>query len=112
MNTVQRMQLETEVICDPAQLKELKQEWLALASRIPQATPFQLPQWMLTWLQHFGSGELRTLLFRRGSRIVGLLPAFIHPWRGQKQMTLIGSGISDYPDPLIDPGFANEAIEA
>jgi len=112
MNTVQRMQLETEVICDPAQLKELKQEWLALASRIPQITPFQLPEWMLTWLQHFGSGELHTLVFRRGSRIVGLFPAFIHQWRGQKQMTLIGSGISDYPEPLIDLSFGREVIEA
>jgi CelD/BcsL family acetyltransferase involved in cellulose biosynthesis len=112
MSTVQQMQLETEIIRDPAQLKQLKREWLALAAEIPHVTPFQLPEWGLTWLQHFGSGELRTLLFRCGSRIVGLLPAFIHPWRGQKQMTLIGSGISDYPEPLIDPGFANEAIEA
>lgn len=106
------MQLETEVICDPAQLKELKQEWLALASRIPQITPFQLPEWMLTWLQHFGSGELHTLVFRRGDQIVGIFPAFIHPWREQKQMTLIGSGISDYPEPLIDLSFGREVIEA
>jgi CelD/BcsL family acetyltransferase involved in cellulose biosynthesis len=106
------MQLKIEIIRDPDQLNELKCEWAVLAKSIHDITPFQLPEWIFTWFHHFGSGELHTLVFRHDHQMVGLLPAFVHEWQGQKQMTLIGSGISDYLDPLIDPRFSSEFIEA
>jgi CelD/BcsL family acetyltransferase involved in cellulose biosynthesis len=32
---------------------------------------------------------------------VGVLPCFLHQWNGARQLTLMGSGISDYLDPVF-----------
>jgi CelD/BcsL family acetyltransferase involved in cellulose biosynthesis len=38
-----------------------------------------------------------------GDQLSAILPSFIHEWNGRVQMTLVGSGISDYLDPVVDP---------
>jgi CelD/BcsL family acetyltransferase involved in cellulose biosynthesis len=65
-------------------------------------TPFQFPQWLFTWWKHFGNGQLQVLVFREKNEIVGIVPCFRHSWNGLRQMTLIGSGISDYLEPAIN----------
>ena len=35
-------------------------------------------------------------------RVTGVLPLFLHEWQGRRQLTLIGSGITDYLDPMFD----------
>jgi len=42
--------------------------------------------------------------------MVGLVPCFHHVWDGALQSTLIGSGITDYLDPYIAPGFEEEVL--
>ena len=90
-----------EIIADPARLVEFQPEWSLFARTLSCLTPFQLPEWLVTWWRHFGSGELHVLIFREGSDIVAVIPCFLHEWRGLRQITLIGSGISDYLEPAI-----------
>ncbi len=54
-----------------------------------------MPEWLLTWWWHFGSGRLRVMVFRQMGEVAGVLPCFLHPWNGRRQLTLVGSGITD-----------------
>ncbi len=100
--------LDLEIVTEVSRLESLPNEWDKLAELVPCATPFQTPEWLLTWWKHFGSGEPRILLFRERGKLVGLIPAFLHEWEDKRQITLFGSGISDYLDPLLAPDTACE----
>ncbi len=100
-----------EIIDRPAALLEIQAEWSAFARTIDRATPFQLPEWLLPWWRHFGGGELHVLLFREKGSMVGIIPLFLHEWNGRRQMTLIGSGVSDYLEPAIAPEHREAVIE-
>lgn len=82
-------------------LRLLEREWQFLVDQLPFSSPFQLPLWQLTWWSHFGSGELRVLAFRDSGKLVGVIPSFLHTWNGKRQLTLLGSGISDWTDPPV-----------
>ena len=90
-----------EVITSLPGLLELQPEWTSLVRSLNYTTPFHLPEWLLTWWKHFGSGQLHVFAFRRGSVLAGLIPCFLHEWQGLRQLTLIGTGISDYLDPPL-----------
>jgi CelD/BcsL family acetyltransferase involved in cellulose biosynthesis len=102
--------LTSEILKAYDDLQKLKDEWSELASRHPAATVFQLPEWLLTWWEHFGSGELRTWSFREQG-LAGLLPCFLHCWQERRQLTLLGTGVTDYLEPLIAPERSREASE-
>jgi CelD/BcsL family acetyltransferase involved in cellulose biosynthesis len=51
------------------------------------------------------------MVFRRDGEIAGVLPSFLHEWNGQRQMTLVGSGVSDYLDPVFEPAYLGEILE-
>jgi CelD/BcsL family acetyltransferase involved in cellulose biosynthesis len=86
----------------------LRAEWLDLFKRCPDATPFQSPQWVLTWLKCWPPLEPRLLVFRHGNRLVGLIPAWIENNSSQPSLKLMGSNITDYQDGLIEPGFESD----
>lgn len=96
--------MRLEVVDSASRLHALKAEWSALARSIESVTPFQLPEWLTTWWAHFGSGQLHVMVFWAGSEMAGIVPCFLHEWNGRRQMTLVGSGISDYLEPPIHPG--------
>ena len=103
--------LDVEVIRDFPRLCAIRDQWSSFTpNRI--LTPFQTPEWLLTWWEYFGSGELRVFVFRddRG-KLVALVPCFLHEWMGRQQLTLLGSGISDYLDPVIAPEYRGEAVD-
>ena len=100
--------LHLDLITDSAQLSTLTSEWRELQVNVSHSTPFQTPEWLLTWWRHFGSGSLRVLVCRETNRLVGLIPLFLHEWEGRRQLTLLGSGISDYLDPPILPEAASK----
>lgn len=86
-------------------LERLRPEWAALWARCPEATPFQSPEWVLAWWHQFGGAEPWALTLRRAGRLVGLLPLFV--WRdpqGVRKALVIGTGLSDYLDALVEPG--------
>jgi len=95
--------LEFEVITKLPRLLQIETAWSALADLIPYATPFQLPHWQLIWWRHFGSGQLFVFSWWHEHSLVAIVPCFLHHWEGRRQITLIGSGISDYLEPLIHP---------
>lgn len=85
----------------PAALHGLRREWNALWVSVPHRTPFQHPAWLLPWWDVFGHGELRVLLVRDGDTLIGLAPFYVSP---QRELRLLGAGVSDYLDALATPG--------
>lgn len=86
-------------------LEELRGEWANLWDRCPSATPFQSPEWMLAWWRHQGGVPAWTVTLRREGRLVGLAPFYVYtdPRTGIRQVTLVGNGITDHLDALVDP---------
>ncbi len=103
--------IEVEIIRDAAGLLAFRPEWSHFLRRVPPPTPFQTPEWLLTWWSHFGSGELRTMVFRRRDEVAGVLPCFRHEWNGRRQLTLVGTGVTDYLDPVFDPERAGPILD-
>ncbi len=92
-----------DVLDNRAALDRIADEWQALVCSQPCSTPFQLPVWLLTWWTHFGSGRLQVLTLREGGVLVGIVPLFLHEWNGRNQLTLLGTGLSDWTDPILPP---------
>jgi CelD/BcsL family acetyltransferase involved in cellulose biosynthesis len=88
-------------------LIQLRGEWNDLLRRSLSATPFQSPEWILTWWKYFGGGRLRVISLRSGGRLVGLAPLFISdPDEEEKRVIrFIGTGITDYLDFIMEPGL-------
>jgi len=103
--------LRVEVVDDAQQLAGLEKQWLSLLEQCPTATPFHLPQWLLTWWHYFGSGQLRVLTFWDRHALRGVIPMFRHTWDGRRQLTLIGTGITDYLEPPIEPAYRDEVVQ-
>ena len=93
--------LTLEVVRDLAHLEHIKTEWTRFAAGLERVTPFQLPEWQLTWWKHFGSGRLHVMLFRSLDALVGIVPCFVHEEQGRRLLRLIGSGIASYLEPPI-----------
>jgi CelD/BcsL family acetyltransferase involved in cellulose biosynthesis len=100
--------MRVEVITSEPVLRALCPEWSELLDRCPYATPFQSPEWLLPWWRHFGSGSLRVVAARTADTLVGLFPLYVENGR----ILLIGSGITDYLDVLVDPAFEHDALAA
>jgi CelD/BcsL family acetyltransferase involved in cellulose biosynthesis/SAM-dependent methyltransferase len=89
-------------------LEGLREEWHELLDRCPWATPFQSPEWLLSWWCAIGGGELCVTTLRRGGRLVGLAPLFIYCGPdGRRRLAMLGAGISDYEDVLLEPELAD-----
>ncbi len=101
-------------ISDADGLESLRPEWSQLDESIPEASPFQSPEWLLAWRRSFCRKGLWTLAVRRGRRLVGLAPFFIHAGDpdGKRQVTLLGNGVSDQLDLLALPGEAEAVVSA
>jgi CelD/BcsL family acetyltransferase involved in cellulose biosynthesis len=104
--------LAAETIGSIAGLERLKPEWADLWARIPTATPFQSPAWLLPWWRHLGGGELLSVAVRRSGRLVGLAPMFVYVDAGVRKLLPIGIGISDHHDVLLDPAVEAAAATA
>ena len=101
--------LYIEEVSSLAGLVRISDEWSALWRRVPTATPFQSPEWLIPWWRHVGDGDLWTLVIRKNptSRICGIAPLFVRRSGrdGKKQLLPLGIGISDYLDVLIEPAM-------
>lgn len=93
--------MEIEVVQDLARLRAIEPDWCALVRQTRGATPFQLPAWLLIWWKHFGSGTLRVFVFHEQGKVHGVVPCFLHEWQSRRQLTLIGTGITDYTEPHL-----------
>ena len=93
-----------EIIDSVERLRAIEDQWKQIVLADPASTPFQLPRWLLTWWEYFGSGSLHVITLWEEDQLAGIVPCFRHEWEGRQQLTLIGSGISDYLDPVLPPG--------
>jgi CelD/BcsL family acetyltransferase involved in cellulose biosynthesis len=96
------------ILHEIAVLEPLRAEWAALWSRVPDATPFQHPAWLIPWWRHVGEGESCTLALREAGELVALVPLYI--WR--RRLFPLGIGTTDYLDALALPGHAEAAMAA
>jgi CelD/BcsL family acetyltransferase involved in cellulose biosynthesis len=103
--------LQLELIDNPSRLCEFRTEWERFVRSVTTATPFQTPEWLFTWWAHFGSGRPQVFVFRADGETVGVVPCFLHVWKGRRQLTLIGSGITDYLDPPLDHRWSTAIVE-
>src|SRR3954452_6597834 len=90
-----------------AGMRDFLPEWTALWGRVPGATPFQSPAWLMAWWKHFETGEPRVLTARAGERLAGVLPLYELSEPGVCKLLPIGIGLSDYIDALVDPARAD-----
>lgn len=98
--------LRVEEISTLEGLERLRGPWERLYERVASTTTFQHPAWMISWWKHLGTGRLRVLAFWNEASLSGLLPFYEH----EGTTGLLGEGISDYLDALVEPG-ALEAVE-
>ncbi|MBP7774536.1 GNAT family N-acetyltransferase [Candidatus Woesebacteria bacterium] len=104
-------ELRTELITTLDELKTLTSEWHDLLSR-SHSTVFQTPEFLLSWWETLGSGELWVTVFRTASdgRLVGIAPLMKNvDDNGKKTICFIGCvAVSDYLDYIIDPIYQEE----
>lgn len=90
-------------------MDRLVPEWRALWQRVPDATPFQLPEWLLSWWGCFGNGEPFVLTARDDGRLIALLPLYQLDEAGCRKLLPIGISLSDYLDALVDANDSRTA---
>jgi CelD/BcsL family acetyltransferase involved in cellulose biosynthesis len=95
--------LTLEVVRELAHVEQISSEWARFASGLEGVTPFQLPEWQLTWWRHFGEGRLHVMLFRSLDTLVGVVPCYQIEEQGRPTLKLIGSGIASHLEPPIAP---------
>lgn len=102
-----------EEITSVAAFEHLRVEWGELWGRDPFATPFQTPEWSLAWWTHLQTGALWVITLRSEERLIGIAPLSIScsNFTGEREVSWIGEGITDYLDVLIEPGFEAEGID-
>jgi CelD/BcsL family acetyltransferase involved in cellulose biosynthesis len=97
--------MRTMCIGSDAGVRDFLPEWTALWRRVPGATPFQSPAWLMAWWRHFGTGAPRVLIARAGEELAGVLPLYELREPGICKLLPIGIGLSDYIDALVDPAW-------
>jgi len=105
--------LTAHVIQDRNFESRLAPEWDALLDSVPSATPFQSRHWVGAWWRAFGARKQPHVIEVRetSGELVGLVPLYRtrFPWRALRPM---GTGVSDYLDPLCQAGRENECVAA
>lgn len=89
-----------------AALWALAPEWEALWRRVPGASPFAAPAWLLPWWRHFGTGAPRVAVQRTAGRLTGVLSLYRLDEPGVRKLLPIGAGTTDHLDALLEPGVA------
>src|SRR5438105_1387057 len=104
--------MQSCLIRDVDAIEGLRSEWAELWQRCAGATSFQRPEWILTWIQSFRPVEPMIVMVRQDGRLVGLAPLLIYVNQGERVLALLGGGVSDYLDVLVEPGNSGEIIAA
>jgi CelD/BcsL family acetyltransferase involved in cellulose biosynthesis len=100
--------LAAEPIEELSRLKELAPQWLDLWQRIPGATPFQSPAWLLAWYECFQPGPLRCVVVHCSQRLVAVAPFYLEIG-ARRRLLPLGISVSDYLDVLVDPEWEGAA---
>jgi CelD/BcsL family acetyltransferase involved in cellulose biosynthesis len=99
------VKVDTEEI-DESGLEKISPAWTELCKRCSLTTPFQFPHWIIPWWNNLGGGSLKTVVFTDGYALAGVAPFFIFKNEsGKRILCFIGTGITDYLDIIVLPGY-------
>ncbi len=87
----------------PEALRALEPAWWDLWRRVPGASPFTAPAWLLPWWTVFAPGELFTVAVWAGSRLLALAPLYREEGAFGRRLLPLGISLSDEADMLVDP---------
>jgi CelD/BcsL family acetyltransferase involved in cellulose biosynthesis len=89
-------------VTDGGALNALVPAWAALCDRCPSSSPFERPEWLLSWIAVFGAGRgLRVLTIERAGGLAAVVPLMEERDGDGIRLGFIGSGISDYHDAVL-----------
>ncbi len=103
-------QLKVTVVRTAEQAEQIGSEWSALWERCPNATTFQRPEWIISWINTFRPREPLILEIREIGRLVGVAPFLIYEEGSQRILGLVGGGVSDYLDILVEPDRCQQTL--
>ncbi len=87
-------------------LERIIPAWTELCNRCRLTTPFQFPHWIMPWWKNLGGGNLRAVIFNDGYFLAGIALFFIYENEfGKRKLCFIGTGITDYLDIVVFPGY-------
>ncbi len=102
----------TRVLKHPDELQTIATEWRQLWGRCPEASIFQSPEWLLSWIEVFRPRQIVAIEVRSESEIVGLAPLLVYPSGSEQVLSFLGGGVSDYLDVLADPQMEMRVVES
>jgi CelD/BcsL family acetyltransferase involved in cellulose biosynthesis len=103
--------LSARVLRRLADLQNIASDWSELFGICPEATPFQSPEWLLSWTEVF-SRDLIAIEVREGNRLIGFAPLLMYPRESERVLAFAGGAVSDYLDLLAEPGRELQILEA
>jgi CelD/BcsL family acetyltransferase involved in cellulose biosynthesis len=89
--------------------------WTGLQAQCPRATPYQTWEWNEAWWRHFGARKRpHVLLFYAGDAPVAIAPLYtsFHLGAPVRRLAWMGTGVSDYLEPLARPEYGHEVAPA
>jgi CelD/BcsL family acetyltransferase involved in cellulose biosynthesis len=101
--------VRVETFRTSAAIARLAPEWTALWERVPDATPFQSPEWLSSWWDHFGNSAPLVLTARDNDKLIGVLALYRLDEVGGRKLLPVGISLSDYVDALVDPKYPDLA---
>ncbi len=102
------MRLQLEMLTSTAAFCKLAPDWWSLWRRVPGASPFASPAWLIPWWMAFAPGSLIVLAVRGGGELVALAPFYTDKACRARP---VGVSVSDYFDIMIDPKFIRGAAK-
>ena len=103
--------LAVSVLTTLRELESIRDEWCELWQRCEPRTPFQRPEWVLAWCQHFDCRSIWSPVVRRDGRLVAIAPWLIYESEARRLISFLAGGVSDYHDVIVDPSCATDAFE-
>ena len=107
-----RPKFTTRILTGTAQLRAVADEWTGLHERCPDATPFQRPEWVVSWAEAFLPECITVVEVRSENKLVGLAPLLIYRRGEEHVLAFMAGGISDYLDFLVDPQCESGVVHA
>lgn len=106
------MSLQINEYTNDSILFQIREEWEELCEECTFCTPFQYPQWIISWWKYFGGSELKAVSIRDGEKLIALGLFYIYKdFDGNRKCCLLGTGISDYLDIVIVSGKEAQCSE-
>lgn len=112
--------LANEFLVNDAPDGHLLTEWQELWNISPAALTFQRPEWVLAWIRNFQPREPLLLTVRFKGKLVGIAPCLFYErsvyedgaqeTSAERVLGLMGGGVSDYLDILLDPKHDKNVI--